>query len=118
MEHREVMQAVVAVLTEALERRRLIREGREQGDEPTSGMISSLLTDLMPKLAFAPDATIRDVTMAVKREWSPAIEQMAAAFALAFVTLAEAHDDGAAEVSTADILRALALHFEEGDAQD
>ncbi|MFE3268060.1 hypothetical protein [Streptomyces sp. NPDC059215] len=112
MEQREVLQGVVAVLTEALEGRRLVREGHEQASEAVSGMISSLLTDLMPTLAFAPDATVRDVTMAVKREWSPAIEQMAAAFALAFVTLAEAHDDGAADVSTADVLRALALHFE------
>ncbi|MEU1501776.1 hypothetical protein [Streptomyces sp. NPDC005732] len=113
MEQREVLQGVVAVLTEALDKRRQARQSPDQDNQPAPTMIPSLLTDLVPKLTFAPDATVRDVTMAVKREWSPAIEQMAAAFTLAFVTLAEAHDDGATDVSTADILRALARHFEE-----
>ncbi|WP_128380491.1 hypothetical protein [Streptomyces cavernae] len=115
MEQREVTQRVIAVLTEAMERRRLIRDDAEdETPESSEDVIGQLLTEMMPTLEIPAESTAHDVAALVARELPPAIERMAAAFAMAFVTLAESHDRGD-KVSSADVLRALSLDAEVED---
>lgn len=113
MEQREVMQRVVGVITEALEKRRLMRESPERADDIELGsVIGEMLTEMMPRIELPPGATAHDVGEAVSREFPPAIEKMAAAFILAAVKLAEVHDEGQTDRSSADVLQALALDHE------
>ncbi|MFI8894865.1 hypothetical protein [Streptomyces paradoxus] len=110
MEQREVMQRVVGVLTEAMERRRRAAEDPDAA-VPSTGVVGALLTELMPTLHFPPGASAAEVAAVVEREIPPVIESMAGAFALAFVTLAETLDED--NEVTPQVLRSLALHFEE-----
>jgi len=112
MEQREIMRRVVGILTEALEMRRLVREDPERADLDTDGVIGEMLTEMMPRIELPADATLQEVAAIVSRELAPAVERMAAAFAFAFIHLAEVHDEGQADTSAADVLRALSLHFE------
>ncbi|MEU1455462.1 hypothetical protein [Streptomyces avermitilis] len=110
MEQREIMQRVVGVITEALANRRLVRESPEHADDLELGsVIGGMLTEMMPRIELPPRSTAQDVAEAVSREFPPAIEKMAAAFTLAAVRLAEIHDEGRTERSSADVLQALAL---------
>ncbi|MGW4751993.1 hypothetical protein [Streptomyces chartreusis] len=110
MEQREVMQRVVGVLTEAIDRRRKSDENPD-ADVPPTTVFGDLLTELMPILVLPPDASGSEVAAAVQREYAPAIERMAGAFTLAFATLAETLDED--NEQTPQVLRSLALYFEE-----
>ncbi|MFE0331923.1 hypothetical protein ACWEWI_10125 [Streptomyces sp. NPDC003753] len=111
MEQREIMQRVVGILTEALEMRRQARENRD-GDVTQSETVSALLEEMLPRIELRADATAHEVATAVSEQLGPAIVQIASAFALAFVQLAEIHDSGRADVSAADVLQSISLHFE------
>lgn len=50
----------------------------------------------------------------VGREVGGAVEQLVSAFTLAFTMLAQVHDSGQTDVSSADVLQDLALRVEGG----
>lgn len=105
------MQRVVGILTEALEMRRQARENPE-GDAIKSEAVAALLEEMLPRIELPADASAHEVATAVSRTLGPAIVQIASAFALAFVQLAEVHEARHADVSAADILQSISLHFE------
>ncbi|WP_055489116.1 hypothetical protein [Streptomyces sp. TP-A0356] len=111
MEQREIMQRVVGILTETLEMRRRTRENPD-GEVMRSEAVSALLEEMLPRIEVPADASAQEVAAAVSKELGPAIAQITSAFALAFVQLAEVHDEGRADVSTADVLQSISLHFE------
>jgi hypothetical protein len=113
MEQREIMQRVVGILTEALEMRRQARENPD-GGLMQSEAVSLLLEEMLPRIEVPADASAQEVAGAVSRELGPAIVQIASAFALAFVQLAELHDQGRTDVSSADVLQSISLHFVTG----
>ncbi|MFI2039135.1 hypothetical protein ACH470_31490 [Streptomyces bottropensis] len=113
MEQQEVMQRVVGVITEALEKRRLVRESPQSADNVELGsVIGEMLTEMMPRIELPSGSTAHELGEAISREFPPAIEKMAAAFILAAVRLAEVHDEGRSDRSSADVLQALALDHE------
>lgn len=112
MEQREIMRRVVGILTESLELRRQVREDPDADSLDAEGVIGEMLTEMLPRIELPADATPQEIATIVSRELAPAVERMAAAFAFAFVHLAEIHDEGQAGVSSADALRSLSLHFE------
>ncbi|MEU6098881.1 hypothetical protein [Streptomyces sp. NPDC047079] len=111
MEQREIMQRVVGILTEALEMRRQVRENPE-GDVMQSEAVAALLEEMLPRIELPADAGVQEMAAAVSKQLGPAIVQIASAFALAFVQLAEIHDEGRVDVSPADVLQSISLHFE------
>ncbi|MFF8942160.1 hypothetical protein ACF1A5_07745 [Streptomyces sp. NPDC014864] len=110
MEQRESMQRVVGILTEALEVRRQVRENPDATIRQT-GAVASLLEEMLPRIQLPADASAREVADIVTQELGPAIVQIASCFAFAFVQLAEVHDAGRTDVSAADVLRSISLHF-------
>ncbi|MFD8739403.1 hypothetical protein ACFV06_31455 [Streptomyces sp. NPDC059618] len=112
MEQHEIMQRVIAILTEVMERRRLKRENPSRSDVEESGLISDLLTEMMPPITIPAGATSQEIAAAVNDAIAPAVEGMAAAFALAFVTMAETHDAGQDDATSQDVLQSLALDTE------
>ncbi|MFD7401663.1 hypothetical protein ACFV7R_03130 [Streptomyces sp. NPDC059866] len=111
MEQREIMQRVVGILTEALEMRRQARENPD-GDVTKSEAVAALLEEMLPRIELPDDASAQEVATAVSQTLGPAIVQIASAFALAFVQLAEVHEGRSADVSAADVLQSISLHFE------
>ncbi|MEU6824165.1 hypothetical protein ABZ921_26340 [Streptomyces atriruber] len=117
MEQREIMQRVVGILTEALEMRRQARENPD-GEIDNSGAVGAMLEEMLPPIEIPADATPIEVAAVVGQELGPVIEQITSAFALSFAQLAEVHDEGRTDVTSADVLRSIALHFENEERED
>ncbi|MGW2086046.1 hypothetical protein [Streptomyces sp. NPDC001880] len=114
MEQSEVVKRVVGILTEAGEIRRLLEENVDRDDLDTdSSVVTVLLNETMPRISIPEDASIEEVATLVGREVGGAVEQLVGAFTLAFAMLAQVHDSGQTDVSSADVLQDLALRAEQ-----
>ncbi|SDD91441.1 hypothetical protein [Streptomyces prasinopilosus] len=111
MEQREIMQRGVGILTEALEMRRQLRENPD-AEVTGSGAVSALLEEMLPHILLPADASPREVAEIVTEKLGPAIVHITSALAFAFVQLAEVHDAGRTDVSSADVLRSISLRYE------
>ncbi|MFF1648083.1 hypothetical protein [Streptomyces sp. NPDC058240] len=114
MEQSEVVKRVVGILTEAGEIRRLLEENVDRDDLDTDpSVVTVLLNETMPRIAVPEDASIEEVATLVGREVGGAVEQLVGAFTLAFAMLAQVHDSGQTDVTSADVLQDLALRAEQ-----
>ncbi|MEU0303162.1 hypothetical protein ABZ252_27465 [Streptomyces sp. NPDC006175] len=118
MEQSEVLKRVIGILTEAGEMQRHAEE--EMGGDPAAGenMVTTLLNETMPHIAIPSDATVEEMAVLVGREVGGAVEQLVGAFTLAFIALAQIHDSGQEDVTSADVLQDLALRAEELSSGD
>ncbi len=113
-----MVKRVVGILTEAGEMRRLLEENPDREDADTdSTVVTALLNETMPRIAIPEDATVEDVVVVVGREVGGAVEQLVGAFTLAFAMLAQIHDSGQTDVTSADVLQDLALRAEQFGAE-
>ncbi|MFF2012873.1 hypothetical protein ACFVWY_27875 [Streptomyces sp. NPDC058195] len=114
MEQSEVVKRVVGILTEAGEIRRLLEENVDRDDlDPDSGVVTVLLNETMPRISVPEDASVQEVAALIAREVGGAVEQLVGAFTLAFAMLAQVHDSGQTDVTSADVLQDLALRAEQ-----
>ncbi|MFI9822532.1 hypothetical protein ACIHFC_18990 [Streptomyces sp. NPDC052013] len=111
MEQHQIMQRAVGILTEALDMRRRLRENPE-ADVTSSGAVAQLLEEMLPRIQLPADAGAREVADIITAELGPAIVQITSALTFAFVQLAEVHDAGRTDMTSADVLRSIALHYE------
>ncbi|MFD4033819.1 hypothetical protein ACFWVP_25740 [Streptomyces sp. NPDC058637] len=118
MEQSEVLKRVIGILTEAGEMQRQAEE--DDGSDPEVGgsIVTSLLNETMPHIAIPGDATVEEMAALVGREVGGAVEQLVGAFTLAFIALAQIHDSGQQDVTSADVLQDLALRAEELSSDD
>jgi hypothetical protein len=117
MEYSEVLGKVIGVLTVGLEMNRQLHDGPGAVEATPDGTVEQLLYDTIPRtIAVDPSATPQEVAEAVTQEMLPAINNLTAAFAHAFVRLAEVHDAEGPSTSANEVLRELAL--EAGDFRD
>lgn len=95
-------------------------EEEDGGGDPDAGgnMVTTLLNETMPHIAIPSDATVEEMAALVGREVGGAVEQLVGAFTLAFIALAQIHDSGQGDVTSADVLQDLALRAEELSAGD
>ncbi|WP_098025938.1 hypothetical protein [Streptomyces sp. st115] len=116
MEQREVVKRVIGILTEAREMQRLLEADleREDLDAGAGAVTALLLNETMPHIAIPDDFSVEEVVTVVGREVGGAVEQLVSAFTLAFTMLAQVHDSGQTDVSSADVLQDLALRVEGG----
>ena len=117
MEQSEVLKRVIGILTEAGE---MQRHAEEDTSDPDAGgsMVTTLLNETMPHIAIPSDATVEEMAVLVGREVGGAVEQLVGAFTLAFIALAQIHDSGQSDVTSADVLQDLALRAEELSSGD
>ncbi|WP_405716593.1 MULTISPECIES: hypothetical protein [unclassified Streptomyces] len=114
MEQSEVVKRVVGILTEAGEIRRLLEENVDRDDlETDPSVVTVLLNETMPRISVPEDASIEEIATLVGREVGGAVEQLVGAFTLAFAMLAQVHDSGQTDVTSADVLQDLALRAEQ-----
>lgn len=119
MEQSEVLKRVIGILTEAGEMQRQAEEDTGSGDLDTGGgMVTTLLNETMPHIAIPADASVEEMAVLVGREVGGAVEQLVGAFTLAFIALAQIHDSGQHDVTSADVLQDLALRAEELSSDD
>ncbi|NWF29085.1 hypothetical protein HW130_22985 [Streptomyces sp. PKU-EA00015] len=119
MRQSEVLRHVIGILTQASEWQRLLEEDVERDDiNDEADVVTALLNETLPSVQVPADATVEEIAAIVGRELGEAVQQLAGAFTVAFVTLAEVHDSGRQEISSADVLRELALRAEGFDDMD
>ncbi|MFI8004758.1 hypothetical protein [Streptomyces sp. NPDC086010] len=119
MEQSEVLKRVIGILTEAGEMQRQAEEDTGSGDpDAGGGMVTTLLNETMPHIAIPADASVEEMAVLVGREVGGAVEQLVGAFTLAFIALAQIHDSGQHDVTSADVLQDLALRAEELSSDD
>ena len=80
-----------------------------------TGSVSALLAETLPEIKLPADATAQETTAIITEALGPAILTLSTCFSYAFVHLAEVHDEGNTDTSTADVLRSLSLQFARRD---
>lgn len=115
MEQREIMQRSVGILTEALEMRRRLRADPD-ADVTADSAVAGLLEEMLPRIQLPADMRRARGRGDRHREARVAIVQITSALTFAFVQLAEIHDEGRTDVSSADVLRSIALHYQRDDS--
>ncbi|MER5550565.1 hypothetical protein ABT001_02565 [Streptomyces sp. NPDC002793] len=118
MEQSEVLKRVIGILTEAGEMQRHAEEDMDGDPDAGGSMVTTLLNETMPHIAIPSDATVEEMAALVGREVGGAVEQLVGAFTLAFIALAQIHDSGQGDVTSADVLQDLALRAEELSSGD
>ncbi|MEU1215483.1 hypothetical protein ACFYSH_08715 [Streptomyces sp. NPDC005791] len=118
MEQSEVLKRVIGILTEAGEMQRHAEEDTSGDPDAGGSMVTTLLNETMPHIAIPSDATVEEMAVLVGREVGGAVEQLVGAFTLAFIALAQIHDSGQSDVTSADVLQDLALRAEELSSGD
>ncbi|MGW4950658.1 hypothetical protein [Streptomyces parvulus] len=117
MDNGEITQRVIGVLTETAEVRQLLVEDPERDDErikDAADVVSVLAKELLSVEVEVPgDATPQEVAERLAAAMGPSVLRVMAAFTFAFSELAEVHDAGRTDVSSADVLRELALRAED-----
>ncbi|MFH8581645.1 hypothetical protein [Streptomyces zaomyceticus] len=112
----ETMMQVVAILTES---GRWIGPEADTVPDDGSSTFDSLLNDLLKvEVAVDANATPAEMAEAVGQAISPRLTAVAAAFAAAFHQLAVEHDRLDPEVTSADVLRSLAVRANEPGRYD
>ncbi len=106
---------MIGILTQTTEWHRLLDEDQEPHTATGSGVISELLGETLPTIVIPENATHEEIARLVAQQVGGAIKQLVGAFALTFAELAQVHDSGRTEVSTADVLRSVALRAEKLD---
>jgi len=117
MNDAEIIQHTVAVLTQAEEVKRLLIEDPDRDDETLDDavhLISNLVSDVLRAEVVIPqDATPAETAALVVDALGPTFHRLVASFAWAFRELAEVHDAGEPEESSAEVLRRWALQAEQ-----
>jgi hypothetical protein len=112
MKDSDFVRRIIGILTEAKQMQVLLQENPDREDVSGEN-VRALLNEMMPTIEFPAYATPGEVGEALSLQLSPVIERLTGAFSLIFLQLADIHDAGRTDISTADILQDLALRADE-----
>lgn len=112
MRDSDFVRRVIGILTEAKELRSRLEEDPDREDLSAQNM-RVLLNELVPDLALPAELTPAQLSEALSEQLGPVFERIAGVFSLLFLALADVHDAGRTDVSSADVLQDLALRADE-----
>ncbi|GAA5018706.1 hypothetical protein [Kitasatospora paranensis] len=112
MEQNEVLKRVIGILTQAGTWIHDLPAADDSDLDTEQGIVSDLLNDVMPVVAIPSNANAEEIASIVSEALGGRILQLTTAFAMAFWELAEVHDTGRTDLSSLDVLQALALRAE------
>lgn len=112
MRDSDFVRRVIGILTEARELRSRLEEDPDREDLSAQNM-RVLLNELVPDLALPADLTPGQLSDVLSEQLGPVFERIAGVFSLLFLALADVHDAGRTDVSSADVLQDLALRADE-----
>ena len=120
MKDSDFVRRIIGILTEAKQMQTMLEEDPDREDV-SGDNVRALLNETMPTIELPASPTPEELGDALSRQLSPVIERLTGAFSLIYLQLADLHDAGHSEVSSADMLQDLALRADElwpGDADD
>ncbi|GGX72737.1 hypothetical protein [Streptomyces minutiscleroticus] len=110
MEQTEIILRAIGVLTETNAMVRRISED-DSAIDPSESQLGQLVTEVFPTVEVPADAGPAEAGQAVADAYMPATISLVGAFAFLFSELADLHDAGRTDVSSADLLQDLALRM-------
>ncbi|SEO66272.1 hypothetical protein [Actinacidiphila rubida] len=112
MRDSEFVRRVIGILTEAKELRARLAENPDRDDVSAQNM-RVLLNELVPDVALPAGLSPAEVSEALSEQLGPVFERIAGVFSLVFLALADVHDSGRTDLTSADVLQDLALRADE-----
>jgi hypothetical protein len=110
MEYSEILQRVVGILTKSAEWKRLLEEDADRTDIASEApVIGPLLDGILPNLVLPADATVDQLGPLISEQIMAGLMPLVGAFTEAHHALAEVHDAGRTDVSSAEVLQNLVL---------
>jgi hypothetical protein len=120
MKDSDFVRRIIGILTEAKQMQTMLEENPDREDV-SGDTVRALLNETMPTIELPASPTPEELGDALSLQLSPVIERLTGAFSLIYLQLADLHDAGHSEVSSADMLQDLALRADElwpGDEDD
>ncbi|MFD7712153.1 hypothetical protein ACFV6E_37040 [Streptomyces sp. NPDC059785] len=115
MEQTEIILRAIGVLTETNAMVRRIARDESPDFDPNANQLGALVTEAFPTVEVPADAGPAEAGQAVADAYLPAAVSLVGAFAFLFSELAEVHDSGRTDISSADLLQDLALRMSQAD---
>ncbi len=112
-QQRDIILRIISLLTASAEWMRA-EEGTEDEEDDLSrlGLVGDLVKEVLPAVEIPEGTAVSDLGAVIGEQMSHALTRLAAGFVFAWSELAEAHDEGRGDLSSADVLRELALEVE------
>ncbi|MFF6996410.1 hypothetical protein ACFY93_15870 [Streptomyces sp. NPDC008313] len=117
MEHTEIILRAIGVLTETNAMTRRIAREESSDIDTGESQLGSLVTEVFPSVEVPADAGPAEAGQAVADAYLPATISLVGAFAFLFSELAEVHDAGRTDITTAELLQNLALRLSQADEE-
>jgi len=112
MKDSDFVRRIIGILTEAKQMQTMLEEDPDREDV-SGDTVRALLNETMPTIELPVSPTPEELGDALSLQLSPVIERLTGAFSLIYLQLADLHDAGHSEVSSADMLQDLALRADE-----
>jgi len=113
MRDSDFVRRIIAILTEAQGVHDILKADPSRGEEVLSGTMRSLLNEVLPTVTLPARATPEELSDSLSSQIGPVFERITGVFSMLFVSLAEIHDAGRIDVSSAQMLQDLALRADE-----
>lgn len=111
MEQTEIILRAIGVLTETNDMVRRIAQNENADIDLGENQLGRLVTEVFPTVEVPGDAGPAEAGQAVADAYLPATISLVGAFAFLFSELADIHDAGRTDITTADLLQDLALRM-------
>jgi hypothetical protein len=112
MKDSDFVRRIIGILTEARQMQIMLEEDPDREDV-SGDTVRALLNETMPTIELPVNPTPQELGDVLSLQLSPVIERLTGAFSLIYLQLADLHDAGHSEVSSADMLQDLALRADE-----
>ena len=117
MDQNEVIARVIGILTESRNMYEALNQDPE-ADYETSNAIGTLFNEMFLTVMVPANATPQRAGEMVAQAAVDSTIQIAGAFAFLFSELAAAHDAGRTDITTADLMKEIALRFSDPQPED
>ncbi|MEU6663446.1 hypothetical protein [Streptomyces sp. NPDC046821] len=115
MEQSEIILRAIGVLTETQEMVRRLSQNEEPDIDTAESQLGRLVTEVFPSIEIPAEASVEEAAEATIAALMPVTISLVGAFAFLFSELAEVHDSGRTDITTADLLQHLALRMSRQD---
>ncbi|NBM15913.1 hypothetical protein [Streptomyces sp. GC420] len=111
-QQREIILRLVGYLTAATEWGRTEEAADDDSSDAQAVAVGELLNEVMPKVTVPADMPPEEIGATVSRELGDFMARFITGVGYIFSELADIHDSGRTDITSADLLRTIALRME------
>lgn len=118
-QQRDIILRIIGLLTASAEWMQAPGADADDDDDLSRlGLVGDLIKEVLPAVEIPEATPVSELGGVIGEQMSIALTRLAAGFVFAYSELAEAHDSGRTDLSSADVLREMALQIESHRGQD